>query len=277
MIQYIKKRHVLGLLCVFLVILVWQISPAFAQTPKRGGWLKVATDDSAVGLDPHLAMVMSTFTFTEHVYQCLLRYNYKMELEPCLATSWEQPDPMTYIFHLRKGVKFHNGREMTSEDIKYSYDRIMDPKTGSPTAELIKPIKSVEAVDKYTVRIRLKETFPDFLNFAAFERNTAIVPKEEVLKHGTLQKVMVGTGPFKLKEYKHGIGATYVRNEDYWEPGIPYIDGFDFLVVKDESSRLAGIRKNLYDIAWLKGVQMAKQAIKEPNLQMAKGLASRQG
>jgi len=277
MIRCFRSAYLLGLLSVLFLIFLWLMSPASAQTPKRGGWLKVATDDSAVGLDPHLSLVMSTFTFTEHIYQCLLRYNYKMELEPCLAQSWEQPDPMTYVFHLRKGVKFHNGREMTSEDIKFSYDRIMDPKTGAPMAELLKPLKSVDVVDKYTVKITLKESFPDFLNFAAFERNTAIVPKEEVLKHGTLQKVMIGTGPFKLKEYKHGVSATYVRNEDYWEPGIPYIDGFDFLVIKDEASRLAGIRKNIYDIAWVKSIEMAKIAAKEPHVVTAKSLASRQG
>ena len=271
------KRCMIYCLVIFVSIFVCGIDPSSSQTPKRGGWLKVATDSAAVGLDPHLSMTMSTFTFTEHVYQCLLRYNYKMELEPSLATSWETPDPLTYIFHLRKGVKFHNGREMTSEDVKYSYDRILDPKTGSPNAALLKPLKSVEVIDKYTVRIKLKETFPDFLNFAAFERNTAIVPKEEVSKHGTLQKVMVGTGPFKLKEYKHGVGATYVRNEDYWEPGIPYIDGFDLLVVKDEASRMAGIRRSTYDIGWVKSIDMAKLVAKEPHMMAVKSLSSRQG
>lgn len=277
MMSSLGKRRVVFFLAIFLAIFVCQVDLSSAQTPKRGGWLKVGTDDSAVGLDPHLSIVMSTFTFTEHVYQCLLRYNDKMELEPSLATSWEQPDPLTYIFHLRKGVKFHNGREMTAEDVKYSYERILDPKTGSPSASLLKPLKSVEAIDKYTVRIKLKTTFPDFLKFAAFERNTAIVPQEEIQKHGSLQKVMIGTGPFKLKEYKHGVSATYIRNEDYWEPGIPYIDGFDFIVVKDEASRLAGIRRGTYDIAWVKSIDMAKLAAKEPNVIAARSLASRQG
>jgi peptide/nickel transport system substrate-binding protein len=108
-------------------------------------------------------------------------------------------------------------------------------------------------------------------------RATAIVPKDEVLKHGTLQKVMVGTGPFKLKEYKHGVGATFVRNEDYWQAGIPYIDGFRFIVVKDEASRLAGIRKGTTDIGWVKGVQSAMLAAKEPNVRVVKSAPARQG
>jgi peptide/nickel transport system substrate-binding protein len=78
---------------------------------------------------------------------------------------------------------------------------------------------------------------------------------------------MIGTGPFKLKEYDHGIGATYERNPDYWEPGLPYLDGFKLLVVKDEASRAAGLRKGTADIGWLNG-QAANQLRKEPNLKV---------
>jgi len=275
--NYLRKWQVFVFSGVFLLAMALSTNPAFAETSKRGGWLTVATDSTAVGLDPHLSIVFSTFTFAEHVYECLLSYNYKMELQPGLATSWEHPDPLTYIFHLRKGVKFHNGREMTSEDVKFSYDRIIDPKTGSPGAKTLKALKKIEALDKYTVKISLKETFPDFLRYAAFPRNTAILPKDEVLKRGSMQKAMVGTGPFKLKEYKHGVAATFVRNPDYWETDLPYIDGFKFVVVKDEASRLAGMRKKTYDIGWVKGVQLAKLAAKEPHLTISKSSEDRQG
>ncbi|NIS61165.1 MAG: hypothetical protein GTO13_10825 [Proteobacteria bacterium] len=277
MTQYLKKGCIWGLLGVFLLVMAWQLTPAFAETPKRGGWITVATDETAVGLDPHLSIVFSTFTFAEHVYECLLSYNNKMELQPGLATSWEHPDAMTYIFKLRKGVKWHNGREFTSEDVKFSYERIIDPKTGSPVAKMLKALKKVEALDKYTVKLTLKETSPDFLRFVAFPRNTAILPKDEVLKRGTMQKAMIGTGPFKLKEYKHGVGATFVRNPDYWDKPLPYLDGFKFAVVKDEASRLAGLRKKIYDIGWVKGVPLAKLAMKEPHLRISQSSADRQG
>ena len=249
----------------------------FAQTPKRGGWLKVATDDTAIGLDPHLSITNSTFTFTEHVYDTLLRFNYKGQLEPSLAVSWKQPNSTTYIFNLRKGVKFHNGRDMTADDVVYSFKRILDPKTGSPSASTFETIKSIEAVDKYTVKVILSKTMPGFLSYCAFVRNSAIVPKEEVEKRGTLQKDMIGTGPFKLKEYRHGSGATFVRNDQYWEAGLPYIDGFDFIVIKDDASRLAGIRKGTLDIGWLKEIQMAEMAAKTPGTKLIESAASRQG
>jgi len=275
--ERLRKARIVVILGISFLLIAWQMNPAIAETPKRGGWLTVATDSTAVGLDPHLSIVHATLTFTEQVYECLLRYNYKMDLEPALAMSWEQPDDLTYMFRLRKGVKWHNGREFTSEDVKFTFDRIMDPKTGSPYASTFKSIKSVEAVDGYTVKITLTKTIPAFLNYCAFIRATAIVPKDEVLKHGTLQKVMIGTGPFKLKEYKHGVSATFVRNEDYWEPGLPYIDGFKFVVVKDEASRLAGIRRGTTDIGWVKGVQTAMLAAKEPNVRVVKSAPARQG
>jgi len=100
MIKYLKKGVILGVLGIFLLVVVCQMGPAFAEKPKRGGRLTVATDATPVGLDPQLALAFASYTFFEHVYETLIRYNKNMELEPCLATSWEQPDDLTYVFHL---------------------------------------------------------------------------------------------------------------------------------------------------------------------------------
>jgi peptide/nickel transport system substrate-binding protein len=277
MMNYRKKLYLVVFLGLFFCSAVFLSSPASAETPKKGGWLTVATDSTAVGLDPALSITFSTFTFTEHVYDTLLRRNNKMELEPSLAVSWEQPDDLTYIFHLRKGVKFHNGSEMTSEDVAFTFNRILDPKTGSPAYSTFKSIDKVVALDKYTVKITLNKTMPAFLSYCGFTRTSAIVSKAEVEKHGTLQKNMIGTGPFKLQEYKHGVSATFVRNEDYWEPGLPYLDGFKFLVMKDEASRMAAIRRGSVDIGWVKNAQLADLAAKTPGTTLIKSAAARQG
>ena len=277
MARSFEGRYIWIFLVVFSLGFAWQTNPAFSETPKRGGTLTIATDSPAVGLDPHLSMSGATLTFTEHVYGTLLRYNKNMGIDPCLATSWEQMGGLTYVFHLKKGVKFHNGREMTSEDVKFNFDRILDPATGAYGRSTFKNIKSVEAPDRYTIKMTLEETMPAFLDFIAYGKYAAILPKDEVLKHGTLQNVMIGTGPFKLVEYKHGVGATYVRNDDYWEPGLPYIDGFKIMVVKDEASRLAGMRRGTYDIGWVKGVQTGMQAAKEPNLNLITSAPARLG
>jgi peptide/nickel transport system substrate-binding protein len=277
MMNYRKKWYLVVFLGLFFCSAVFLSSPSAAETPKKGGWLTVATDSTAVGLDPHLSITFSTFTFTEHVYDTLLRRNYKMELVPSLAVSWEQPDDLTYIFHLRKGVKFHNGNDMTSEDVVFSFNRILNPKTGSPAYSTFKVIDKVEALDKYTVKMTLNKTMPAFLSYCGFPRTSAIVSKAEVEKHGTLQKHMVGTGPFKLQEYKHGVSATFVRNEDYWEEGLPYLDGFKFLVMKDEASRMAAIRRKTVDIGWVKNAQLADLAARTPGTTLIKSAPARQG
>jgi peptide/nickel transport system substrate-binding protein len=269
-----KKGRIGVIFGVFILVLAWAMSSALAETPIRGGQITVAVDVGPTGFDPHLSITTATRGFTEHIYETLLRYNYKMEVGPGLATSWKQLDPLTYIFHLRKGVKFHNGEEMTAEDVKFTFDRVTDPKLPLSAFD---PVKNAEIVDKYTVKVNLKTTMPDFLSYCAFIRDSAIVPKDAVLKHGSLQKVQIGTGPFKLKEYKEGAYGIFVRNEDYWDRNLPYVDGFKLVVVKDEASRLAGLRKGTYDIGWVRGPQMATLAAKEPNLRMVKAAAARQG
>lgn len=268
MTKDLRKGRILAVLGIFLLVIAWQITPALGETPKRGGALTIVTDRSAVGLDPHLSMSGATLVFSEQVYDTLLRFDDKLQIVPCLATSWEQPDSRTYIFRLRKGVKFHNGREMTSEDVKFTFDRILDPNTGAYGRSTFKNVDRVEALDKYTVKITLKNTMAGFLSYVAYGKYSAILPKDELVKRGNLQKVMIGTGPFKLKEYRHGVGATFVRNEDYWEPGLPYLDGLKIVVVKDEASRLAGMRRGTYDVGWVKGVQTGTQAAKDPNINL---------
>jgi peptide/nickel transport system substrate-binding protein len=273
-----KTQHKKGVLVIFAVftILVLMTLPSAAQEkPKRGGTITIGHDADAVGLDPHLAIAFASKHFFEYVYTGLLRYNYKMELEPDLATSWEHPDDLTFIFHLRKGVKFHNGEEMTSDDVKFSFERMKDPKTASPWKFIYDAVSSVETPDRYTVKFKLAYPYPAFLVYLGDVRYSAIVSKKEVLKRGNLQSVMIGTGPFKLSEYLPGDQARYVRNDSYYERGLPYLDGFTLKVIKDESSRLAAIRKGTVELTWIKEIQLAELARKDKDITIAKTLPSR--
>jgi peptide/nickel transport system substrate-binding protein len=236
-----------------------------AQGPKRGGTLVVGNDEDAVGLDPHIAFAFASTNFYEHAYNGLIRFNAKMELEPDLAQSWEVVNPTTVVFTLRKGVRFHNGREMTAEDVRYSIERIRDPKTGSPVRSVYGSVERVEVVDPLTVRLHLKRPDASMLALMA-GRASYVVPKEEVDKHGNLQKVAVGTGPFKLVEHVPGDFARFVRNEQYFEKGLPYLDGFTIKVIKDESSRLAALRRGTVDLTWIKATEIEELARKEKGI-----------
>ena len=240
------------------------LAPA-ALAQKRGGTLVVGNDEDAVGLDPHLSVAFASSNFFEHVYSGLTRFNGRMEIEGDLATSWEIPSPTTYVFHLRKGVKFHNGREMTAEDVKYSIERVRDPKNGAPVRDVYADVEKVEAVDRSTVRLLLGRPNAALLSLMT-GRASYVVPREEVDRHGTLQKVMVGTGPFKLAEYVPGDFARFARNEQYYETGLPLLDGFTIKIIKDESSRLAALRKGTVDLTWIKDIAIEELARREKGL-----------
>ncbi|WP_374440679.1 ABC transporter substrate-binding protein [Stella sp.] len=246
-----------------LVALAMVAGPAAAQ--QRGGVIKVASDAPPVGLDPHIAIPYSSLAAYEHVYETLVRFNADMELEPALAQSYSQPDDLTYEFKLRPGVKFHDGEPMTAEAVKFSFDRILDPATGSPRASLMSPIKEVKVVDPGTVRVTMKEPFPAFLTIIASQNYAAIVSPKAAAS-GELQTKPVGTGPFRFTRYETGVRIVYTRFEDYWDKGKPYVDGLEFTFTRDETARIAGLRRATAHIGWVREPRLAQLLERERHL-----------
>jgi peptide/nickel transport system substrate-binding protein len=235
---------------------------ARAQTPKRGGVLTIRTWDPP-HFDPMLTtayrvQIPNTFTHSR-----LLRHKAgpavvpgTFALEGDLAESWSQPNETTYVFKLRRGVRWHpkppvNGRELTAEDVVYSVNRFLTVK-GNPSAYMLQSVDRVEAPDKYTVRFTLKEPFAWFLDAVANPISLAIVAKECVDKFGDLKKMdaVVGTGPWMLEGYKPNIGMTFVRHPSYFVAGQPYIDRIECVVDEDNASRMASFLSGKYDLGW---------------------------
>lgn len=226
-----------------------------AGSPKRGGTLVVGGDFGPQSLDPHITVAWASVNVYEHMYEGLLRWTAENKMEPALATKWESStDGMTYTFSLRKGVKFHNGRELTADDVKFSFDRILDPKTGSPNIKNFEPISQVEVVDPYTVRFILKRSFAPFLAYIATVNYSAIVPKEAV---ATLATKPVGTGPFKWAELVPDQHVKLVRNESYWEEGKPYLDTVLLKLIPDDGAQVAALRAKTTHMTWLKDPKVA--------------------
>jgi peptide/nickel transport system substrate-binding protein len=238
---------------------------ALAAGIKRGGTITVGIDTGPKGWDPHRDLAFSSWNHYEQVYESLVRFNHKMEIEPSLATSWEQPDPHTLIFSLRKGVKFQNGREMVADDVKYSFERLKNPKTSAYPA-FYEPVKSIEVLDKYTVKFTTSVPYPSLLPIMAYGMFAAVVPREVIEKHGDLKSVTCGTGPFKVKEYVPDDYTVFEPNPDYWDKGLPRVDKLIFKVIKDETSRLAALRKGTLDVGWVKEAQLAEGARKTKGL-----------
>lgn len=241
--------------------------PAAAQdyTPdpnaKPGGTITVTYKDDVATLDPAIGYDWQNWSMIKSLFDGLMDYvPGTTTLRPGLAESYEiSPDGLTYTFKLRPGVKFHNGREMTATDVKYSLDRVTDPATQSPGAGFFGSIagfdaagpgglSGVEVVDPLTVKITLSRPDATFLHVMALNF-ASVVPKEAVDEYGAdFGKHPVGTGAFKLAEWTLGQRLVFEKNADYWRPGVPYLDGVTFEVGQEPVVALLRLQKGEVDV-----------------------------
>ena len=231
-------------------------TPASAQTPKRGGTLRLSVITDPIGFDPHQTISFATMVPLSFAYSRLVKIKagpsvkpMTYPLEPDLAESWTQPNDTTYLFKLKKGVRWHpkppvSGRELTADDVKYTYERFLTI-AGNGNKPVLESVEKVDALDKYTVKFTLKEPNAWFLDLLA-STSTWIVAKECVEKFGDLKKPesVVGTGPWMLERWEPNVKLLYTRNPNYFVSGLPYADAVEVIIDKDPSSRLA---------AWLAG------------------------
>jgi peptide/nickel transport system substrate-binding protein len=226
------------------------------------GELTIGKAQEAVGLDPALITAAASFQIIAPVYDQLVSFDADNQPQPSLAESWETPDDTTFVFTLREGVTFHNGRALTAEDVKYSLERIANPDTKSPWASQLEPITAIEALDDRTVQMTLSEPYGPLL--ATLSSGwAAIVPQEEVETSGDLQATMVGTGPFALTEYTADTRTVMSAFGGYWESGLPELGTLTWSILPDESSRLAAIRTGeigLTTLADAASVELAGQS-----------------
>jgi peptide/nickel transport system substrate-binding protein len=165
-------------------------------------------------------------------------------------------------------VKFHDGKEFTAEDVKATFDRLQDPKTGSVRAITFKPVERVEVVDKHTVRFILKEPFAPFLSYLASPAHSAILSKG-VIETSDPGKVVIGTGAFQMAEFRPNDTMLLKKNPHYWEKGLPYLDELEIRLIKDASSRVAALRAKSVDYVWIMEPQLVQILMKEKGIHSA--------
>jgi peptide/nickel transport system substrate-binding protein len=160
-----------------------------------------------------------------------------------LAESWEQSeDGLTWTFHLREGVMFSNGREMTADDVVWSYSRLIDPETGGGNAARVGPPETViEAIDTYTVAITHPEPFGIFPQSIGFDKSTGIMAPESLEDDGSVI-VPIGTGPFQIAEVEGTTRLVLERNANYWQEGLPYLDAIEITPIPDDTVRETALR-----------------------------------
>jgi peptide/nickel transport system substrate-binding protein len=256
-----RIASVLASVAAILVLLVPVRAAPAAST------LTLGVDQEAIGLDPHIVTAFSSFRRIELIYNRLVRFNHQLKLEPDLAESWEMPDELTYVFKLRKAVKFHSGRELTSEDVKFSIERVLDPATRSPARSFVDLVERVEAIDRYTVRIKLQQRYASLLTGLA-SGGLSIVEKAAVLREGNLQRTEAGTGPFMLKEWVPDNFMRLVRHPQYFRRGNPRVAEVIIKVIPSQATLLAALRTKSVDMAAISDPNVLESAKRTPGVRV---------
>lgn len=218
-----------------------------ADTPRKGGTLVVAFNADPETLDPHITTSLLASRVLALIHDSLITRDYDGSFKAGLADKWEtSADGKTYTFTLKKGVKFHSGKDFTSADVKYTFERWLKTEK-SPTAYTIKPIDTIDAPDPQTVKFTLKDPYNIFLDQLAGAW-AVIVNKDAIEKAGKDYGVSVadGTGPFKFVSWTHNQKLVLARNDAYtWgspmfkNQGPAYVDGVEIRIVPEDTTRVA--------------------------------------
>ncbi|KWV56212.1 peptide ABC transporter substrate-binding protein [Rhizobium altiplani] len=249
----------------FFAIAAAGMTAVHADDIKQGGQMVVTYKDDVSTLDPAIGYDWQNWSMIKSLFDGLMDYEPGTStLRKDLAEDYTiSDDGKTFTFKLRKGVKFHNGREMTAEDVKYSLDRVTNPATQSPGAGFFgsikgfdkmadgsaKSLEGVTVVDPYTIKFELTRPDATFLHVMAINFSF-VVPKEEVEKWGAdFGKHPVGTGAFKLGEWTLGQKLVFERNKDYWNAGLPKLDQITFEVGQEPVVALLRLQKGEVDVA----------------------------
>jgi peptide/nickel transport system substrate-binding protein len=233
---------------VFLIglAMVFITSITHAQKPVSGGSLTIAQGVEPPGLDPTTATSAAIPRVVySNVLEGLVKIDRNGKIVPALAKGYKiSKDGKEYTFVLKKGVKFHDGKPFDAEDVKFTFDRLMDPKTATAHPEYYKDIDSVQVVDSHTVKIKLKNVNSMFL-FNLVRPDSIIVNKQAVDK---IKSAPVGTGPFKFVEWVRGDRVTLAKFEGYHRKGIPYLGKVTFKFIGDPSAQIASLKAGDIDV-----------------------------
>lgn len=238
-------------LCLLLVVIFLSFPTLCLGQSRYGGTLIVGIAGDITKVDPHKIVPRLELIFSSLLTDSLVDSGKEFETQPGLAVSWDvSADNKEWTFHLRKGVKFHNGREVTAKDIKFNMDRILDPKSKASPRSKFKMVDAVNVVDPYTVKFILKRPSGAFL--PRFYGHTAsrvgIIAPECVNEDGTVTHP-IGTGPFKFVEWKPNEYIKVRKFKNYWRENLPYLDEVILKPIPDPTVRLTALRTGAIDIA----------------------------
>ena len=249
---------------VAVLLAAGPLAPVPAQAQDETLIMAWATD--ATGLDPHRQTAFASLRLLELVYEPLVTLNADLGIEPALAESWSfSDDGLALTFTLRQGATFHNGTPVTSADVRASFDRILDEATGAATRANFLSIERIETPDDQTVVFHLSRQDVPVLT-AMTDLNAAIVPAAEI-DAGTVGTQAIGSGPFRLEDWRPNELSVLSANPDWWGDG-PSIAGIEIRVMPDESAILAALRTGSVDFALLNDPLVASLVAREASVEL---------
>lgn len=261
---------------VFLTLLFWMTvnckgrqeqkeaieQPALEEPgePAYGDTIVDSSIGDASNFLPPLASDSASFNIIGLVYNGIVKYDKDLKIVGDLAESWDiSPDGLEIIFHLRKGVKWHDGVEFTADDIMFGYQKIIDPNTPTAYASSFEEVKKAEALDRYTFKITYKEPFAPGL---ASWGSLVVLPRHLLegkdITKSPLTRSPVGTGPYRFVEWKTGEKIVLEHNPDYFE-GRPYIDRYICRIIPDQATMFLELKAEGIDEMGLTPLQYRRQ------------------
>ncbi|MBI4312168.1 MAG: ABC transporter substrate-binding protein [Chloroflexi bacterium] len=223
-------------------------TPTQQETIKSGGALRVALPANVLGMDPAFSLNTADIISTLQLYDNLVLRQPDGSFRPMLAESWTHNDELTeWTFHLRKGVKFQNGKDFEAEDVVFTFNRLLDPATGSPGRTSVEFIKEVIADDPDTVRFVLKGPNAFVLSGLTIYQARILPANVDVSR---LQNESFGTGPFSLVEFRPGERTIMKRNPDYWDSPRPYLDELVFFYMSEPETRVEALKDGSVDVVF---------------------------
>ncbi len=249
-----------------VLALVGIAGEAAAQGPAR---LIVQNTAEPPGLDMTATPATATSGIVFYnVQESLVKVDRHGKLVPSLAERWHTADNKNYTFFLKKGVRFHNGREMKAADVKFCFDRALNPETKHPYAKDYEAVGDIIVKDDYTVTFALKTVNANFLQNIA-RAGAAIYPREAV---DTLKSHPIGTGPFRFEEWVRGDRVVLVKNGDYHVKGLPKLDRVTFRFITDPNAVLAALKAGDIDVSLFGlGPEHVQDLLKDARFQVISG------
>jgi peptide/nickel transport system substrate-binding protein len=242
------------------------LSTTAFSLPAQAASLRMAWSQDATGLDPHKQTAFSSQRLLELIYEPLVRFDKDLNIAPAVAKSWEfSEDAKTLTFKIDPAAKFTDGANVTSADVKASFERLLDEATAAAARSNFLSIDSIETPDAETVVFKLKNA--DVPLLASMATINAAIVSEAAIKADNIATTAVGTGPFKLDSWEPNAKEVLSANPD-WHGGKVALDGITISVLPDETAILASLRAGQTDFALINDPLVATLVPNEANLQL---------